>query len=521
MSGYSIARNASVVSLLTILSRVSGFIRDTTISHIFGAGAITDAFVVAFVIPNMFRRLLAEGALSIAFVPTFSHYNSTKSKEEYQNLLSATLSLLSIITAAVVLFGIMFSPLIVKLFSPGFPPEQHILSVKLNRIMFPYLFFISLTSFFIGVLYSKKSFAVPSTSQIELNVVIALSAIFLNKFFDVPVYSLATGVIIGGLLQLITQAYYAIKKEYYVLKFKWEPSHPDVKKMLKLMLPATAGIAIYQLNVLVSKALASLISNGTVTYIYLSDRIFELPLGVFAISIATVSLPVLSEYYAKNDTKEFKNTISISIRSSIFICIPAMLGVLALNIPIISYLFQHGRFTYENTIECAPIVFNALLGLFAVSGTRNITPAYYAMHDIKTPVIIAFISFFINLFSSLILINLLGGSGLTLANTISNTFNFVALGYVLYRKIGNYHIQKILVTTIKTLIASLVMFSSIFWVSSFDIWTQYGRYGVKTILLSIAILSGMLIFAIFAYILRIEEMQYFIDRVRNKMKNKT
>ncbi len=506
-----------MVSVLTVISRISGFVRDTTISHIFGAGSVTDAFVVAFVIPNMFRRLLAEGALSIAFVPTFSRYSSTKTGEEYQNLLASTLSLLSVITGSVVLLGILFSPQIVSLFAPGFSPEQHALSVTLNRMMFPYLFFISLTSFFIGVLYSKKSFAVPATSQIELNVVMALSAILLYRFFSVPVYSLAFGVILGGLLQLITQAHYAIQKEYYVLRFRWNPSHPDVRKMMILMLPATAGIAIYQLNLLVSKALASLISNGTVTYIYLSDRIFELPLGVFAVAIATVSLPVISEHYAKNEIDEFKNTISRSVRSAIFVCTPAMFGVLALNVPIISYLFQHGRFTYANTAECAPIAFNALLGLFAVSGTRNITPAYYAMQDIKTPVIIAFISFLVNLSFSLLLIGPLGGSGLTLANTISNTFNFIALGYILYRKIGNYQIQKIAVTTVKTFIASSVMAAAIFRVSSLGIWGQPGNYTLKSIWLFGAIIAGAIVFMVMAYILRIDEMKYSVEKIKKKI----
>ncbi len=519
MSGYSISKKAGLVSILTAISRISGFIRDTTISHIFGAGSITDAFVVAFIIPNMFRRLLAEGALSIAFVPTFTLYSTTKTREEYQNLLSSTLSLLALISGVVIFLGIIFSPQIVSLFSPGFSPAQHSLAVTLNRMMFPYLFLISLTSFFIGVLYSKKEFAVPATSQIELNLVIALSAFILYKFFSIPIYSLAVGVILGGLLQFITQTYYTIKKGYYSFQFKWNPSHQDVKQMIYLMLPATAGIAIYQLNLLISKALASMVSNGTVTYIYLSDRIFELPLGIFAVAIATVSLPVLSEYHSKNDLANFKDTITKALRSTMFVCIPAMFGVLALTTPIISFLFQHGRFTYENTVECAPVAFYALLGLFAVSGTRNITPAYYAMKDIKTPVIIAFLSFLVNVSFSLILINSWGGSGLTLANTISNTFNFIALSYVLYKKIGDFKIKEIVITIIKTTIASSVMYFSIFRISNLEIWSISGNYGVKTLYLFGAIGAGMLIFTMSAYILRIEEIRIFTERI-NRFRRK-
>jgi len=520
MSEYNITRKASVVSLLTVVSRVSGFLRDTTISHIFGAGIMTDAFVVAFTIPNMFRRLLAEGALSIAFVPTFTRYSATKTKTEYQELLSSTLSLLSVITGTVVILGIIFSPQIINLFAPGFTGDQYTVAVLMNRLMFPYLFFISLTSFFIGILYSQKSFAIPATSQIELNLVIALAAIFLYKFFDIPILSLTVGVLFGGFLQLYTQAHYTIRKAYYRPSVRWNPSHQDVKNMMKLMLPATAGIAIYQVNLMVSRALASLITNGTVTYIYLADRIFELPLGIFAVAIATVSLPALSEYHAKSEIGNFKNLISKSIRSTLFVCIPAMFGVLALNIPIISYLFQHGKFTYQNTLECAPITFYALLGLFAVSGTRNIVQGFYAMGDVKTPVKIAFLSFVINFLFALTLMNPLGGGGLTLANTISNTFNFLALGYILYRRIGDYEIGKIITTIVKTTIASSIMFLSIFKVSHLGIWSLGGNYGMKTIYLFGAIFVGMLVFGLSAYILKIEEIRYSIDKLKDRFRRK-
>ena len=520
MSDYSITKKASVVSLLTIVSRISGFLRDTTISHIFGAQVMTDAFVVAFTIPNMFRRLLAEGALSIAFVPTFSRYSATKTKKEYQELLSSTLSILSVITGTVVILGILFSPQIISLFAPGFTGEQYRVAVLMNRLMFPYLFFISLTSFFIGVLYSQKSFAIPATSQIELNLVIALAAISLYRFFDIPILSLTVGVLLGGFLQLYTQAHYTIKKGYYTLTLKWNPSHPDVKNMMNLMMPATAGIAIYQVNLMVSRALASLITNGTVTYIYLADRIFELPLGIFAVAIATVSLPALSEYYAKKEIEDFKRLISRALRSTLFVCIPAMFGLLALNVPVISYLFQHGRFTYQNTLECAPVMFYALLGLFAVSGTRNIVQGFYAMGDVKTPVWIAFVSFTINFLCGLALMSPLGGGGLTLANTISNTFNFLALGYILYRRIGDYEILRIVTTIVKTVIASLIMYLSIFKVSHLRIWSMSGNYGLKTLYLFGAILAGMLVFALCAYLLRIEEMRISIDKLKDRFRGK-
>ncbi len=518
MADYSITKKAGVVSLLTVVSRISGFFRDATISHIFGAGWLTDAFMIAFTIPNMFRRLLAEGALSIAFVPVFSKYSATRSREDYQELLSSTLSLLSLITGVVVLIGIVFSPQIIRLFAPGFENQQFELAVFLNRLMFPYLFFISLTSFFIGVLYSKKSFAVPATSQIELNLVMILCAVLLYRFFNMRIVSLAIGVLTGGFLQLLTQAYYGTKQKYYIPSLRWNPSHPDVKKMMKLMLPATAGIAIYQINLMVSRALASLIEDGTVTYIYLSDRIFELPLGIFAVAIATVSLPALSEYYAKSEIDNFRKTISKSLRSTMFISIPAMFGVLALNLPIISFLFQHGKFTYENTVSCAPIVFNAMLGLFAVSGTRISVQAFYATGDIKSPVWIAFFAFIVNLIFSLMFIYIfhLGGGGLTMANTISNIFNFLILSIVLFKKIGDYEIRRILTTIVKTTIASSVMFLSIFWASGLKVWSTAGNYHIKTLYLFGAIFLGMLIFSITAYLLKIEEMRYSVEALKKR-----
>lgn len=519
MAEYSITKKAGVVSLLTIVSRISGFLRDATISHIFGAGWLTDAFMIAFTIPNMFRRLLAEGALSIAFVPVFSRYSVTRTKEEYQTLLDSTLSLLSLITGVVVLLGIVFSPLIIKFFAPGFADQQYDLAVLLNRLMFPYLFFISLTSFFIGVLYSKNSFAVPATSQIELNLVMILCALLLHSIFDLSIISLAIGVLIGGLLQLVTQAYYGIRQNFYVPSFVWNPDHPDVKKMMRLMLPATAGIAIYQVNLMVSRAFASLIEDGTVTYIYLSDRIFELPLGIFAVAIATVSLPALSEYYTRRELTKFRETISKAIRSTMFISIPAMFGVLALNLPIISYLFQHGRFSFENTVACAPVVFNAILGLFAVSKTRILVQAFYAMGDIKAPVWIAFLSFLINIIFSLLFIYAihLGGSGLTMANTISNIFNSTILSIVLYKKIGDYEVKRILTTIIKTTVASTVMFVCIFKVSDLGVWSTAGNYHLKTAYLLGAILVGIIVFGLISYLLKIEEMGYSLNAIKNRL----
>jgi putative peptidoglycan lipid II flippase len=514
-----LTRSASAVSALTLVSRITGFIRDAVVSHIFGAGAITDAFNIAFTIPNLFRRLLAEGALSIALVPVFSEYEASRSREEKRRLYDATFSLMGSLLAFVTVLGVAFSPLVVKLFAPGFVSDQLELAVFLNRVMFPYLFLVGSTSFFIATLYARRSFVIPAMAPIMLNLSQIVFAVLLFKLVDPPILGLALGVLAGGALQLALESGASACSGYRPSPV-WQPSHPDVKKMLLLMLPATLGIAVYQINVMFSRALASFLPKASITYIYLSDRLLELPLGVFAVAVATVSLPTLAAMATKKDWDGFKDTISFAVRLTLFICIPAMAGLIVLRVPLVSLLFQHGAFKPENTVECAAVVMTALMGLWAVAGTRNLAQAFYATKDTATPVKVAIGSFVINVLCSLALIGPLGTPGLTLANSISSAFNFLALAVLLSRKIGGWGHRQVISSAGKSVLAAAVMGAAVYPFSTLPLWLQHGHYIEKGFLLLGAVLIGCFVYGVTSYFLRQPELESAIGKIRSRFSGK-
>jgi putative peptidoglycan lipid II flippase len=517
VSGKSdIAKSAGGVGAVTIVSRVAGFLRDAVVAHIFGAGAATDAFNIAFTIPNLFRRLLAEGALSIALVPVFSEYEATRNEAERKRLHDATLWAMAAVLAAVTIAGIAFSPFVVRLFAPGFTGGQLALAVNLNRVMFPYLFCVGIAAFFVAIMNAQKSFLVPASAPIVLNVAIIAVAIGLHRFLNPPIAALALGVLAGGLCQAVLMSGGAAKAGYRPA-FRWEPSHPDVKRMALLLLPATLGIAIYQINVMVSRALASFLPKASITYIYLSDRLFELPLGVFAVAVATVSLPALSEVAAKKEWERYRDTLSFALRLTLFICVPAMVGLIVLRVPVVSLLFQHGAFTPKNTVECAAVVLTALPGIWAVAGTRNLAQGFYAIKDTKTPVKVAFFAFVVNAAASVALMGPLGAPGLTLANSISSAFNFLVLGWLLSQKVGGWGAGQVASSGLKSLLASLAMGAAVWPFARLPLWLQHGRYLEKAAFLSLAILLGVLVYAVAAYLLRQPELHAALEKARRRI----
>src|SRR5512136_1328741 len=291
-----VVRAAGVVGMATMLSRVFGFLRDMIVAGLFGAGLTTDAFFVAFRIPNLLRRLLAEGSLTVSFVPVFTEYLRNKTREEALELADITFTALSIILVAVSLLGVLFSPLIVTVMAPGFArmPAQYELAVFLTRLMFPYILLISLVALCMGILNSLRHFAAPALSPVVLNVAMILAALTLRGFFREPVVALAVGVMAGGVLQLAMQWPFLVRMGVR-LKPNFNFHHPGIRRIGILLVPAAFGAAIYQINIFISTILASLLASGSVSYLYYADRVVELPLGVFAIAIGTATLPSSSE----------------------------------------------------------------------------------------------------------------------------------------------------------------------------------------------------------------------------------
>jgi len=296
---HRVTKAAGVVGSATLLSRIFGFIRDVVIAWFFGAGLVSDAFFVAFRIPNLLRRLFAEGSLSAAFIPVFTEYLTKRGKDEAFRMARSAIRLLSVLLVAITVAGILLSPIVIRLIAPGFvtSPEKYSLTVFLTRIMFPYIFFIGLVALCMGILNALGHFAAPALAPVFLNISIIGSVFLIAPHMADPVAGIAIGVLIGGFLQLALQVPFLIKKGFYFWQ-KTNMYHSGLKKVGLLMVPTIFGSAVYQINILVGTLLASLLAHGSVSYLYYADRLVQFPLGIFAIAMATAVLPTLSRQAA-------------------------------------------------------------------------------------------------------------------------------------------------------------------------------------------------------------------------------
>jgi len=512
-----VVKAAGIVSASTMLSRLFGFIRDMVVAAFFGASMATDAFFVAFRIPNLLRRLIGEGSLTVSFVPVFTDYLDNKSKEEALELANVAFTLLSSLLVVISILGVLFSPLIVSLIAPGFisDPNQFSLAVFLNRLMFPYIFFMSLLALCMGVLNSFRHFAAPALSPVFLNISIIVAALTLRNFFAEPVTALAIGVMIGGLLQLAMQwpflAKYGLK-----IKFRFNLNHPGIRQIAVLMMPAVFGAAIYQINVFIGTILASLLPKGAVSYLYYADRIMELPLGVFAIAIGTATLPSLSMLATKGNYDELKSTMSFSLRLLLFVTIPAMVALLALSLPIISVLFQRGAFDAQAAILTAQALFCYALGLWAFSVIRVIIAAFYSLQDSKWPMKAAIITLIVNVVASIILMFPLKHNGLALANSLSSMVNVAVLGIVLRKKIGAFLDKNFYVSILKIIVSSLIMWGVLILFNFFVPWKTTAEFSSRLAYLASAIILGAASYFFCAYLFKVPEMQSLATRIKKR-----
>ena len=480
----NIARAAGVIGLATIISRIMGMVRDMVVSRLFGAGFATDAFFAAFQIPNMLRRFFAEGALTSAFVPTFSEVHSQQGDAAARELANICFTLLTIVIAAITAFGILFSPQIVGLMFPGFKsvPAKLELTVLLNRIMFPYIFFISLVALCMGILNTVRHFFTPAISTVFLNISMIASAWLLYDRFEVPVIALAVGVIIGGILQLALQLPVLYRKGF-PLRPSFAFGNPAVRHIALLMGPSVFGVGVYYLNITVGNILASLLPQGSVSYLYYAQRLFEFPQGIFTISVAQAVLPSMSRQAAAGDLEALKESLAFGMRLTIFITIPAMAGLLACSTPIFSLLFMGGAFDFDKARQCGVALVYYSLGLSLVALVRVVVPAFYALKDTRTPVLIALAAFVLNLVCSLLLMRPLLHGGLALASSISAMGNLMLLLLFLRRKIGPFGGRGVFVAAIKALAASLPVGVAAWWGMGLIDWSMTGGRLTKAALM--------------------------------------
>jgi putative peptidoglycan lipid II flippase len=527
----NIARAAGVLGFATVISRIMGMVRDMVQSRLFGAGFATDAFIAAFQIPNMLRRFFAEGALTSAFVPTFSEWLTQRGEEEARSLANVCFTLLTIVMALVTILGIVFSPQIVHLMFPGFSQQPPLilpdgrtvtkpeLTIFLNRLMFPYIFFISLVALCMGILNTMRHFFTPAISTVFLNISMITCAVFLHSRFDVPIISLAIGVLVGGILQLILQLP-TLYRFGFAIRPLFNFSHPAVRKIALLMVPSVFGVGVYYLNITVGNILASLLPQGSVSYLYYAQRLFEFPLGIFTVSVAQAVLPSMSRQAAAGEMDGLKDSLTFGLRLTLFITIPAMAGLMICSIPIFSLLFMGGAFDYGKVVNCSEALFFYSFGLSLVALVRVLVPAFYSLKDTRTPVQVAFAAFIFNLLFSLALMGPLKHAGLALASTLSALCQMAMLISLLRRKIGGFGGRSIALTGGKTLMSALPLAVVVYWIIQYADWSVEGHKLFKGAVLGGAIGGGITVFLISAHILRIDEVREVAGILRKRIGRK-
>lgn len=516
-----VVRAAGVVGMATMLSRIFGFLRDMIVAGLFGAGLTTDAFFVAFRIPNLLRRLLAEGSLTVSFVPIFTEYLNKRTREEALELADIAFTALSILLVAVSLLGLLFAPLIVTVMAPGFvkTPTQHDLAVFLTRLMFPYILLISLVALCMGILNSFRHFAAPALSPVVLNLSMILAALTLRGFFREPITALAIGVMAGGVLQLAMQWPFLLRMGIQ-LKPNFRFRHPGVKRIGLLMLPAAFGAAIYQINIFVGTILASLLPAGSVSYLYYADRVVELPLGVFAIAVGTATLPSFSEQVAQGRFDELKRTIAFSLRIILFITVPATVALIALRIPIISVLFQRGAFDVQSTVLTAQALFCYAVGLWAFSVIRIIVSAFYSLQDTRSPMKAAIVALIVNALCSVALMFPLKHGGLALATSIATAVNVGMLWVILQKRIGPILDREFYRSLVRTLLASVAMLAALVLIGMILPWNTGGPFAERLTHLLVCIFCGGAVFFGAAFLLKSTEITAVVESVRARTVSK-
>jgi len=487
---------------MTLLSRVFGLLRDIALATVFGASGGTDAFLVAFKIPNFMRRLFGEGAFSLAFVPVFSEYREKHDKAALKDLVNHVAGTLGGFLLVLSILGMIFAPALVYLFAPGFTSNagQMQLTADLLRITFPYIFFIALVAFAGGILNSFHQFAIPAFTPVLLNICLIASVFFLAPYFDEPLMALAWGVAIAGVTQLLLQ-FPALLKLGLMPIPKIKRGHEGVKKITRLMIPAIFGSSVAQINLLLDTVIASFLVTGSVTWLYYSDRLLEFPLGVLGIAIATVILPTLSQQHARASAEQFNQTLNWALRLVALITLPACAGLFILAGPILASLFEYGKFSAHDTYFSSLSLMAYMLGLPALIVIKILAPGFYARQDTRTPVRIGIIAMVCNMFLNILFVVPLvfmdyqaPHVGLALATSLSAYINAALLYRGLHKKAIFQPQAGWMAWLFRIIIATMAMAAVIIWLNPNT--TQWSQW---VLLERLTNLAGIIISGVFVY----------------------
>lgn len=502
-----IARNTAVVAAATFVSRLLGFLRDVIVAFALGAGLFADAFFVAFRIPNLLRRLFGEGSLTMVFIPVFSQIRQEQGEEAAREMARSALAWLMVVLCGITLLVQFLAGGLTFAIAPGFADDSELfsLTVKLVRICFPYIIFISGVALCMGILNASDHFFAPAFAPVILNLALIGSALF-GYFGGLNVAEcMAWGVLLGGLGQWLLQQPF-LRGRGFSWRGPWSWKNPGVAKMALLMLPTVLGAAVYQINILLGTLLASFLPTGSVSYLYYADRLVQFPLGVFGIAVSVAALPGLSALAAEKRMDDFSATLRSSQGLSLFIALPSTTGLLALAAPIIALLFQRGAFTSEAVAATSAALLAFAAGLPFIALARPLAAAFYALHDTRTPVKIAIVCLVLNIGLGLWLMNPLKHVGLALAVSLSSAANFLLLHLTLSRRLGRNVLPG--VSALKSIVLSSLV--------GLGAWTTAESQYLWLLLIP----AWVVLYVAASLLLDMEEARLFMDMIRSRAKRR-
>lgn len=540
VEAHNVARSAGVVSLAVFGSRLLGLVREQVMAALFGAGFLTDAFTISFRIPNILRDLFAEGVLSVAFVKTFTDYLLHKGEAEAWRLTNLVLSTLAIIVSVLVLIGVIFAPQLVAVMAHGFSPEKIHLAVILTRIMFPFLLLVAMASVAMGILNAKGRFGIPASASTLFNVGSILGGLFFAYLLSggswstsasrdlIPelaaqraIIGMALGTLIGGVLQFLIQVPSLLK-----VGFRFRPMvnfrDPGVRQVIRLMAPAIIGTASVQINVLVNTFFASQINAG-VSWLNFAFRLMQFPIGLFGVAIGTATLPAISRYASSGELDKFRTTLAESICLVFFLTLPSACGLIVLGHPIIALIYQHGHFTAFDTNMVSATLTAYSIGLVGYAALKVLSPAFYALNDARTPMVISLTSIGLNIIASYLLFHLFshwsdtaadhhyGHVGLALSTSIVALLNFGVLLFLMRRRLQNIHGRRIFFSFWRiTLAAAALSLVSFFSYRTIAALMPSANIFARLLATFVPIILGGGVFILSAFFLRIPELNVML-----------
>jgi len=530
-SRANVARNAGIVSLAVMASRLLGLVRDQVFAALFGAGLQYDAFLTAFRVPNLLRDLLAEGALSSAFVTTFTQTLQQKGKEEALRLSNRVATLIVAFVMAISIIAWIFAPDIVRLLAPGFfaVPGKAELTIGLTRVMMPFLLLIALAAQAMGMLNAFNIYGIPALASAFFNIGSVAGGLLLGYLVGPaiglsPIAGMAYGVVIGGFLQFAAQ-WPSLRRCGVGYRADWNVNDAGVRQILRLMGPAIIGTAAVQINVFVNTSFASAIvdpvtgavTNGPVSWLNYAFRFMQFPIGVFGVAIATATLPTLSRNTANPDYSEFRQTLGHALALVFLLCIPSAVGLAVLAKPIVALVFEHGKFTAFDTAQTAKALAAYAIGLAGYGAIKVLSPAFYALNDARTPMLISLGSIAVNYLMNSLLVGPFGHVGLAFSTSTVALVNFLLLALFMRRRLGRLAGRQLAVTTLKIALASAALAVVAWLVNENADALPLRGFALESGRVLVAIVLAGSTFYLVCRLLQVTELQEAIDAIGGRL----